>query len=228
MWGVFAEYYTDVKRDRFEADLEPKSHVILLIDGDDMSIQGFSTLETYDRVIDNRRVLVVFSGDTIVARPHWGQTVLQRAFLQFVMKQKITHPMAPVYWFLISKGYKTYLLLTRNFPEHWPRFDRPTPPWQAAVIRELGMEKFGDEFEPEHGLIRHEDALGRLKEGVAPVDDALLAHPDIGFFVHNNPGYMDGDEMCCLGRVDIHLWVSYMYKLLKRALVNKRGSQRIA
>lgn len=218
MWDVFSGYYDDVTRKRFEDDLAPKSHVILLVDGRDGSVQGFSTLEVYDRVIGDRRVVVVYSGDTVVTRPYWGQTVLQRAFLAFVMGRKIAHPLVPVYWFLISKGYKTYLLLARNFPEHWPRHDRPTPPWQSQVLDTLAREKFGTEWKPNLGVLQHPDPLGKLKEGIAPVEDSQLRFPDIRFFVERNPGYVDGDELCCLGRVGIDLWASYMVKLVRRGL----------
>lgn len=218
MWTIFAGYYDDVTPDRFQSDLAPKSHVILLLDQGNDSLQGFSTLEVYDRVIGGRRVVVVFSGDTVVTRPYWGQTVLQRAFLAFAMGRKLAHPLVPVYWFLISKGYKTYLLLSRNFPEHWPRHDCPTPAWQAEVLDTLAAEKFGPDWEPESGVLRHADPLGKLKDGIAPVEDSLLRFPDIRFFVERNPGYVSGDELCCLGRVGVDLWTSYMVKLIRKGL----------
>jgi len=218
MWLVFSNYYEDVTRDRFMGDLAGKSHVILLKDRGDGSVQGFSTLDTWDRTIGGRRVIVVYSGDTVVARPYWGQTALQRAFLRFVMGRKVAHPFTPVYWFLISKGYKTYLLLARNFPEHWPRHDRPTPSWQALLIDTLARERFGLEWRPKEGVLRHDKPLGRLREDIAPIDDSLLSAPDIAFFVRRNPGYTRGDELCCIGRVGLDLWTSYMTKLARRVI----------
>jgi hypothetical protein len=218
MWGLYSAYYADVERARFDSDLDAKSHVILLLARPSDAVCGFSTLQSYRRVVQGRPVVVVYSGDTVVDRAHWGQTRLQRAFLAFVTRTWLANPGTPCYWFLISKGYKTYLLLARNFPEHWPRHDRPTPAWQAALLDSLAREKFADAWRPERGVLTHRDPLGRLKEGVAPLDQGLLALPDVRFFVEANPGHADGDELCCLGRVGLLLWLSYTAKWCLRAL----------
>ena len=127
MWQLFFRYYADVGREAFFADLSRKSRVILIRDRDSYEVKGFSTIETYETEVWGRRVAVLFSGDTVVDREGWGQTALQIAFLKFIIRYKLSHPLMPVYWFLISKGYKTYLLLSRNFPTYWPRHDRETP-----------------------------------------------------------------------------------------------------
>ncbi len=223
MWGVFRFAYDDVARERFESDLASKTDVILLHDGGDDRIVGFSTLVTSAHVVQGRQVVAVFSGDTIIEPAYWGQTALQRAFLSYVVRCKLRHPLTPVYWFLITKGYKTYLLLARNFPEHWPRYDQATPAWQAAVIDEFARSRYADEYQPALGILRHKDAVGKLKSDVAPIEGALLDYPDIRFFVERNPGHADGDELCSIGRVNSRLWASYMTKLARRALSHATG-----
>jgi hypothetical protein len=121
MWQLFTRYYADVRRSVFEADLDEKDHVILLRDEGDGSIRGMSTLKVYDHTIAGRRVRAVFSGDTIIDAAYWGQSALHWAFLGYLVRVKLRSPLTPVFWFLISKGYKTYLLLARNFPTHYPR-----------------------------------------------------------------------------------------------------------
>ena len=135
MWEVFSRYYDDVDRSRFESDLSEKSDVILLYDTGDRSLQGFSTLQLIPGTFDGRPYLAIYSGDTIINEGYWGQTALQRSFTRYVLWQMVTHPTLPVYWFLISKGYKTYLLLSRNYVEHWPRWEEPTPPFQKGWSR---------------------------------------------------------------------------------------------
>lgn len=197
MWTLFRHYYADTTRERFEHDLAEKDHVIILRDADD-KVQGFSTLKQLHGEVMRRRFVAVFSGDTIVARAYWGQTALHRAFLAYVMRVKLAHPLTPVYWFLISKGYRTYLLLSRNFPEHWPRHDRATPAWQAAVLEGLASARYPEAFCPGLGVLRFPGGHDRLREDVAPIDAALLAQPDIRFFVERNPGHARGEELCCL------------------------------
>jgi len=40
----------------------------------------------------------------------------------------------------------------------------------------------------------------------------------VRFFVQRNPRHAEGDELCCLGKVDLKLWTFYMRKLLRRRL----------
>jgi hypothetical protein len=216
MWTLLDTYYADVDRGRFEADLAPKDHVILLLDRATRAVHGFSTLQVYERHVAGRRVGVLFSGDTIVDPTYWGQTALQRGWLEYAMRSKLRFLGCPLYWFLITKGYKTYLLLTRNFPEHWPRHDRPLTPFARALLDALAAEKFGDEYLPGPGIVRHAVPEGRLREAVAPIDAAHLRHPDIRYFVERNPGHAAGEELCCLGRIDLGLATYYLSKLARR------------
>lgn len=218
MWSVFRTYYGEVKREVFEKDLAEKQEVILLTDSGDGSLQGFSTLQVYARAIDGRPFLAVFSGDTIVDEAYWGQNALQRTFARYLLAQKLAHPLIPVYWFLISKGYKTYLLLTRNLPNHWPRWDRETPAAEQAVLDLLATDKFGDAYVPEAGVLRFPECLGRLEEWVAPIEAHLLEHPDIAFFLKKNPGHVRGEELVCLARVDLAFPLHFAARQLRKSL----------
>lgn len=218
MWDLFARYYADVSRERFLRDLHAKDHVFLLRDSVDAALRGFSTVQSYGRRIGGRPVMVVYSGDTICDPRFWGQRALHVAFLRYVMRVKLTHPLTPTYWFLISKGYKTYLLLARNFPEHWPRPGRETPPDRYAVLDFLAREKFGDAWQPARGVLHFASAKGRLRPEVAPTGAAELADEHIRFFTTRNPGASQGDELCCLGRIDVALAVNYAGRRLRRGL----------
>ena len=222
MWGVFSQYYDDVERQRFESDLSKKSHVILLMDSGDRSLQGFSTLELIPGKILGKKFLAIYSGDTIIREGYWGQTALQRAFTGYTLKHMVQNPLIPVYWFLISKGYKTYLLLSRNYVEHWPRFEMPTPAFQKAVIDTLSFDKFGQAWKRELGVLKFDKPQGKLKEAVAPIDEDLLRQfQDIEFFARANPGHPHGDELCCLGRVNPAFILNFALRT-SRKLLGKR------
>ncbi len=218
MWRVFNVYYADVSRETFEGDLAKKNDVILLRDKHDDTIQGFSTLQQLERSIDGRRVVSIFSGDTIVDRDYWGQRALHWAFTRYLFRVKLQNPLSSVYWFLISKGYKTYLLLSRNFPEHFPRHDRPTPAWQQTLLDSLSQEMFGDDYKPALGLLQFEQCPGRLKNWVAPLNPDMVDAPDVRFFLKTNPHHMRGDELCCLGKVDLKFMFYGPLRLLRKAV----------
>lgn len=218
MWAVFSKYYASITREKFEADLSEKQDVILLHDTGDNSLQGFSTIEVYAQNIGSRRFIAVYSGDTVLDEAYWGQSALHRTFTRYLLRTKLQHPLLPVYWYLISKGYKTYLLLARNVPNHYPRHDRPTPEFEQQVLHRLSSEKFPEAYNREQGILRFETCQGRLKRGVAPIAAELLTHPDIRFFVDRNPGHVDGEELCCLGRVDAALPFVFTARQLVKSL----------
>lgn len=222
MWTLYRTYYTGAEEHRFAADLDGKEEVIIVCDAADGSLQGFTTLTSYRHEADGRRLRVLFSGDTIIAAPYQGQTALQRAFVRYLMLLVVRHPREEVYWFLISKGYKTYLLLSRNFLEYWPRHDRPTPRSAAAILASLGRARFGDAYRQETGIIRFDPPGPRLEAWVAPVEPAALERPDVRYFLERNPGWAEGDELCCIGRVDLAMGMNYLRRLVARRLRRAR------
>lgn len=212
-WQVFQRYYEDVERGRFDADFEAKDHVILL--SDEQGIRGFCTLVIDHLDIDGRPVVSVFTGDTIIDEGQRGTTALQWQFFKFLAATKARYPARLVVWFLISKGYKTYLTLTRNLPDFYPRHGAQTPAWADGLIRELARRRFGREITDGH-VLTYEPGHGRLKPGVAPADGET--DPDILFFLAANPGHAQGDELCCVGLVNARLMWFYPLKLAKRLL----------
>ncbi len=218
MWNVFVQYYAGVSRQTFDADLSAKQRVITVLDTGDRSLQGFSTIEVCHRTLNGRRVIAVFSGDTIVDQAYWGQKALQTAFFLFLLRTKLSNPGTPLYWFLVSKGYKTYLLLSRSFLEYWPRHDQPTPAWQAGLLDALARDRFGSLWDADAGILRMQGSDGKLKQGVAVVDQAAMAQPDIRFFVSKNRGYAEGDELACIGLIDLPFALAYAKKRVARLL----------
>jgi hypothetical protein len=218
MWELFTRYYAEVRRSVFEADLDEKDHVILLRDEGDGSIRGMSTLKVYELTVHGRKVRAVFSGDTIIDAAYWGQSALHWAFLGYLVRVKLKSPLRPVFWFLISKGYKTYLLLSRNFPTHYPRHEHPTPPWEKAILDGLASERYGTAYDAESGLLRFAEAHGRLHDKVAPITADLLEQPDIRFFARANPRHIEGDELCCIGRIDLAFVLYGALRVVKRPL----------
>lgn len=215
MWELFDASYADVDPRRFQSDLDGKDDVFLLWDG--AELRGFSTVCRHSQTLPGGgAATVVYSGDTVIDGAYHGQNALQWAFFRYIALTRLRHPTRPVVWFLISKGYKTYLLLSRNFPCHWPRAGATTPPWAKQLIDTLATERFGSAYDPGTGTLRFEQPMGRLRAEVAPIPDE--AAPDIRFFVQRNPGHADGEELCCIGLVDARLMLTYPFRAVRRVL----------
>ena len=228
MFAIFSRYYLNVTRDGFLRDFHEKSHVILLRECGTNKIRGFTTLKTFETKADGREIAGLFSGDTVIERDFWGQSALRSAFCRLLIatwwKNLIaTWGRRPCYWFLISKGYKTYLLLTNNFPTHWPRFDRTTPGFERAVMRQFAERLYPGRLEAralegfganagEACVLPFAAGAPFLGEGVGPGPEELLSNPNIRFFELANPGWREGHELCCLAPIGPAIFFRFVWK----------------
>ena len=216
LWTLFAATYEDVDERTFREDFHAKDDVILLEDGE---LQGFSTLRELRVVVDGRTHVGMFSGDTVVAQPYWGTRVLGRAFIAHMLLRRVRVPWRPYWWILISKGYKTYLMMANNFHEHWPRVEQTAPSSVTDVMHAFGGALFGGAYVPSEGVVRWSEPRGRLRDGVADVTPDLLdTRPRVRFFAERNPGWVRGDELFCLARMDARLPFTYAWKMLRGSL----------
>lgn len=212
MYALFSEYYNNHTLESFIHDLMEKDHVILLHDKKTKEIQGFSTLLRVPMKKGTTKILGVYSGDTVVNKEYWGSPALGIEFLIYLWKLKMRRPGVPVYWFLITKGYKTYLIMARNFATHFPRHDLPTPEVYKELMDKFYSHKFKHHYSPETGLITFEDASCALKEKVADITEENLKDPRIAFFQMKNPNWKQGHELTCIAKMTVLMPLKYMLK----------------
>ncbi len=221
LFDLMDRYYSGMTFDHFIRDLKEKDEVILLLDESE-KIVGFSTVQKMTIEVQGRNVLALFSGDTVLEKEFWGNGALGLAFGQYLMRTKMQNPFTPTYWFLISKGYKTYLLMTNNFPFHFPRYERETPKLILSLMDAFYQMRFPGSYEPETGWIRIPKENVALKVEVAKIDQQmLLRHPRIRFFAEKNPLWQQGVELACVARVDIIIPLRYALKRLKKIFNSK-------
>ena len=201
MYALFASAYEGTARATFERDLSEKQRVILLYDAHTGQLGGFSTVLLQPADSPRGPATVVFSGDTVIDPRYWGQKQLQTAFARLLLSLKLRAPARPLYWFLISKGYRTYLLLANAFPHAVPRHDRSGTPELRALLDELATSRFGARYDRAAGIVRNDGAHERVREGLAPVTGELLANAHVRYFIERNPAHGDGDELACLADV---------------------------
>jgi len=201
MYTLLRTYFSGTTRGRFEADLREKDQVILLRDAANGRVQGFSTFTRNEMDIDGTNVVAFFSGDTIVDRTFWGETVLSRLWGRTIVTEaeriQTDRPATAVYWFLICSGYKTWRFLPVFFREFHPNPEVSTTPRVRRLIDALGAARFGAEYLPDTGVVRFRHATP-LRRGIADITDERLRDPRIAFFAKMNPGHAEGDELACL------------------------------
>lgn len=201
LYSLMNTFYDDATPEAFHRDLEEKDHCILLLD-EGGTIQGFSTQKVLRVQAQGRQVTGVFSGDTIIHPEHWGSLELFRVFVRhFIAGRKMDDSQEPFYWFLISKGYKTYKMLPLFFNDFFPDYRRITPAFERAVIHAFGHSRYPDEYDPDTRVIRYAGTKDKLKPGVADVTERHRRDPHVSFFLESNPDYAQGNDLVCLTRL---------------------------
>jgi hypothetical protein len=196
MLRIMQTYYLNVDAYQFRADLREKDMVILLYENG--AIRGFSTWMLTQHEIQERRVSIIFSGDTIIEKDHWNSMALPIAWGQLMLSVLAKNPYRELYWLLTSKGYKTYRFLPVFFRIFYPSFIGHTPAFEKKLIDSFASHKFGSRFNPLTGILTALDGAQALVPGVADITDRRRKDPHIVFFEKMNPGYARGDELVCL------------------------------
>jgi hypothetical protein len=140
------------------------------------------------------------------------------AFGRYLVQVKLQNMLTPVYWFLISKGYKTYLLMTNNFSTHYPRFDKPTPVDFKEICDRYYQQNFSDCYKANEGRIYfNQNKSYHLKTQIADIKPEYRANPKIAFFEKINPDWAKGVELACVAEVTLWVPIKYVFKWLRKA-----------
>lgn len=178
----------------FRKDLKEKNYILCIYFNEELI--GFSTLQNYIHEFRNKKYSIIFSGDTIVDKAHWGQQSLAKEWIGLVKKIKSLSPELELFWFLIVKGHRTYKYLNAFAKEYFPKFDNEVL-FLKDLAYSLAAEKFKDNFNKELGLIQYDNDSARLVEDLADISDEQCKNVNTQFFLEKNPNYKNGDELVC-------------------------------
>jgi hypothetical protein len=198
MYALMRLCYCGVRRESFDADLAEKQWVIEMADVATGDLVGFSTQMLLPLEVAGKNVVTLFSGDTVVAPAARNSPALALAWGQLAFRLLSLYPRQSLYWFLITKGYRTYRFLPVYFCDFYPRYDVVTPVWETTLMDALGQHKFGAAYDRVAQIVRATPASYRLRNGGDELTPERLADPHVRFFAARNPGHAVGDELCCL------------------------------
>lgn len=197
MFEIYSASYHDTARVRFDQDLKDKTHCIVLRDANEI-IVGFTTLKLYQETWAGKLISVIFSGDTIIDREHWGSQQLAFAWVRLAGEIWQQAPEVPLYWFLICKGHRTYRYLGAMALNYAPRAGRSTEPCTQALLDYLAFDRFGEAYDANTGVLSFKVPQGRLTAALAEVPEAHRRLTSVLHFLEKNPHYAAGDELACL------------------------------
>jgi hypothetical protein len=195
MCRLYLAYYDNSDAIRFRNDLKDKSEALLVYK--QQVLVGFTLYALYRETWRNSALRILYSGDTVVERAHWGQQALAFSWIGRVGQIKRLEPDTPLYWFLIVKGHRTYRYLptfSRTFHPHWSRHSQKL----KLLADWLAEKKFGKDYDRSRGIIAFQPSRGHLKEPFAHPTPREASKDAVKFFLQRNPDYIRGHEMVCL------------------------------
>lgn len=199
MYALMAQFYDGTDEAVFRRDLADKDYCLLLREGEE--IVGFTTQKLLTVEVQGKPVNGVFSGDTIIDRAHWGESELFRSWAQFWFPYAARQE-GDFWWFLICKGYKTYRILPLFWETFFPTFRQATPAYEQAVMDAYAQALYPEDYDSGRGVIAYHHEKDRLRPGVADADARRLKNRDIAFFCERNAGWIRGDDLVCLAKMD--------------------------
>jgi len=73
----------------------------------------------------------------------------------------------------------------------------------VRLIDALATDRYPTAYDPLTGVVHGHFWSGcRPCQAIADVPEGRLGDRHVEFFVERNPGYVDGDELCCIARID--------------------------
>lgn len=201
MARIYLASYDGSSQAVFFGDLATKGEVLLVHAADELI--GFTTIRVFEREWQGRPIRVVYSGDTVVERAHWGQQSLAFAWIARMGALKRERPRTPLYWFLLVKGHRTFRYLPvfgNSFYPHWSEDRSDLKPLADA----LALDMFPDDYNPATGVVEFGASRGHLKPHIASPTAAQLKRAGVRFFLARNPGFQRGHELVCLCEIEEH------------------------
>ena len=200
---LMQDNYSNITEEQFLQDLSTKQFVGLLCD-EDNKVRGFTTYAVNPNQSGTENYSVLFSGDTIISPEFWGTIELIRGWCFSVAQIMKTDPNKTWYWFLLSKGHRTFMYLPLFFEQYYPQIEGNIK--QQAdlfnLMETLAVKIYPKLYQAGTGIIRFPYEGGELKESLAQgtFDKAYKKH--VNWFIQKNPYFYLGDELICLSKID--------------------------
>jgi hypothetical protein len=214
MLALMRRHYVNVQPSVFFSDLDEKRWVIVVREPATGALCGFSTQTLLEIELDGQVVRALFSGDTIIDRQHWGDPALSHVWGQFALSLIDRYGDEPLYWFLLSQGFRTYRFLPLFFHEFYPRSGNAMQQELEAAVRALASSRYGSHFDLAAGVVRSHPQQYSLRDGVADITTERLRNEHVRFFRDANPGHARGDELCCIAPLTRENFTAAAYRVI--------------
>jgi len=212
MFEIMKNHYENIKYEKFLKDLANKKWVIVLEENG--KIAGFSTAAIVELEIKGKTVKGLFSGDTVIDQQYKWEMEFQKTWVKFVTGLMEEYD-SEFYWFLLSKGEKTYRFLPLYFKEFYPCCERETPVEIKEMMDGYALKLYGGNYNRLTGIIKNSGENDYLNSQMAEVNSEKLKNRHIKFFLEKNSGYSKGDELVCIAKLSYDNFKESVKRMLR-------------
>lgn len=217
MYFLMSEHYDCVARELFLQDLSNKQWVGLLKDNQN-EIQGFTTFALNPKNCNTASYNIVFSGDTIITRDYWGTSELVRGTAYTFGQLLSMNPHKKLYWYLMSKGHRTYMYLPLFFRRFYPSFDPERHVDHFDIVNHCSSVLYPNAWDASRGLVTFKEKHGQLKPELAQGAWEKKSHSYVQFFLEKNPDFEQGDELICITELDPNNALGIVHKYMLQGM----------
>ena len=223
MYELMQECYENTHWSKFEEDLDAKDSIILVHDPDGDRLVGFSTQVLLETEVGSRRVHALFSGDTVVQPAYWGDPALAHEWGQLALGLIDQNPFRDLYWFLTSKGFRTYRYLPLFFRTYYPNTSEETPQEVTNVIDALGHMVGGNRYDQASHIIRATHDKDFVRKSYSDPGNRKAKDTHVHFFLERNPGFTHGDELCCLAPLSRENFTRAAFRVINAHIADREA-----
>lgn len=210
MYQIFENHYDEVSQFQFFEDLNKKQYIALIKSVNE--IVGFTTFQVSDMNSKKENYSIVFSGDTIIKKEHWGSQIMAKGWIKSVAHITKKEQNKTWYWFLISKGHRTYMYLPLFFEKYYPSLEPDREDNLFSLVDNCSKKMFGNYWNPKKGIIQFSKSMGQLKSDFWHMNKKKNnAHID--FFYKMNPDYNKGNELVCMAEISSNNLRSFIKRM---------------
>ena len=102
------------------------------------------------------------------------------------------------YWFLLSKGHRTYMYLPLFFNEYYPSANGSLANPLLEILETTAQRLYDGCYKQASGLIVFDRKMGELKSIHTQSTYEKQHKPHVKLFLRLNPYFHQGDELVCL------------------------------
>lgn len=198
MFEMMTANYTHVTEHMFLSDLNNKQFIGLIYD-EEGSIQGFTTFVINPGNCAGSEYHIIFSGDTIIDPLHWGTQILMKGWCHTIGRLTASDKNLKWYWYLLTKGHRTYMYLPLFFKIFYPNPDRTEDQEELSGIADsVSSTLYGVNWKKELGVLKFSEHHGELNPELTEATFKKTKSPYVNFFRERNPEFYKGDELVCI------------------------------